>query len=297
MQIRPGDFGTNLNTWFRLLGRRWKPLLISSLIAYIPLALVFGILFLVADAADVFAGFPDPDLMAEMTFTELADLIAPVFVAGLVSVVLQLTATAYVYLTAARITARHYAGIEPDWREAGRFAAGLMATAIGASVLVLTASILAIALVAGVSWALIANLGTTFVSVFLASVMVLTSIVVMIWLGVSVSLYSQSIALTRKGAVECIKESFHLIQGRWWITVGFVLVTSLIASAVLQVLNLVFVPLYVASTVIPEILAVVASLTTMIQGPVVAVIGAAYAVWYIDLRARRESLDAESLIV
>jgi hypothetical protein len=39
------------------------------------------------------------------------------------------------------------------------------------------------------------------------------------------------------------------------------------------------------------------SSTTLIQGPVVAAIGVAYGVWYIDLRARRDPLDAESLVL
>jgi hypothetical protein len=297
MRIQPGDFGTSLNTWFRLLGRRWKPLLISSLAAYVPVAVLVAALYFVADLGDVFAQLSDPNLVNDITVTELADLVAPVLVAGLIAAVVQLIATAYIYLTAARIVAQHHAELESDWREVSRFAWGRLATAIGASFLVFAASLLVIALVAGVSWALIANLGTTFVSVFLTSVIVLTTIVMMIWLGVSVSLYTQSVALTRNGVIECIKESFFLVQGRWWVTVGFVLVTSLIASAVLQVLSLALAPLYVAGTVIPGVLAVGVSLTTLIQGPVIAAIGAAYGVWYIDLRARRDPLDAESLVL
>jgi hypothetical protein len=297
MRIQPGDFGTSLNTWFRLLGRRWKPLLITSLAAYVPVAVLIATVYFVADLGDVFARLSDPNLVNDITLTELADLVAPLFVVGLIGVVLQLIASAYIYLTAARIVAQHHAELESDWREVSRFAWGRLATAIAASFLVLAVSFLVIALVAGVAWALIANLGTTFVSIFLTSVVVLTALVMMIWLGVSVSLYTQSVALTRNGVVQSLKESFYLVQGRWWVTVGFVLVTSLIASAVLQVLSLAMAPLYVAGTVIPGILAVAVSLTTLIQGPVVAAIGAAYGVWYIDLRARRDPLDAESLVL
>jgi hypothetical protein len=296
MRIQPGDFGTSLNTWFRLLGRRWKPLLFTSLVAYVPLAVAIAILFLVADIGDLFARLSNPDLLNDLSATELADFSNRVVVAGVIWVVLQLIATPFVYVAATRVTGQYHAGEESRWREVSRFTWSRMGTAIGASLLIFTASAVGIGLVGGVCWALIANLGTTFVSVFLTSVVVLTSLVVLIWLSVAVSLYPQSAALTRKGAVECIKQSFSLIQGRWWATAGFVLVTSLIASAVLQVLGLVLVPLYLASTVIPEALAVAISLTTLIQGPVVSAVGAAYGIWYVDLRARREPLDAESLI-
>jgi hypothetical protein len=296
MRIQPGDFGTSLNRWFRLLGRRWKPLLISSMVAYIPLALVLGILYLVLDVGDAFAQLADPDLVAEMSLSELLDILTPVLVTGLVALVLQLIATMYIYLSASRITAEHFAEMESDWREASRSASKRLTVAIGASLLVFGVAIVTIAIVVGVGWGLIVNLGTTFVSIFLTSVVVLTALVVMVWLSVSVSLYPQSIALTRRGALDCIKESFYLIQGRWWATVGFVLVTSLIASAALQVLNLVLVPLYVAGAAIPWVLAVVVSVTTLIEGPIAATMGTAYAIWYIDLRARREPLEAESLI-
>lgn len=297
MDVRPGDFGANLSNWFRLLGREWKPLLVTSLVAYVPLAVALTILYLMADVADVFARLSDPDLVNSLTFNELLDLMGPVFIAGLVAISLQLLATAFIYVAAARITARHYAGLESGWREPVRFAWGRMARTVTASLLVLGASLSSAALVAAVAWALIANLGTTFVSVFLTAVLVLTYLVILIWLSVSVSLYPQSVGLSQNGPVDSIKESFRLVQGRWWVTVGFLLVTSLMASLILQVMNFALVPLYVAGAAVPGILGMVIALTTFVQGPVVAAIAAAYAIWYIDLRARREALGADSLVV
>lgn len=296
MEIRPGDFGTNLNTWFQLLGRQWRQLLVTSLVAYAPLAVAVTILYLVADLGGTFTQLADPAI-AERSFSELLEILIPFLLVGLIGIVLQVIATAFVYLAAARLVAQDFAEIETDWRHAGRFAVGLMGTAIGAALLVLAVSLSAMGLVTAISWALIANLGTTFVSVFLAAVVVLASVVILIWLSVSISLYSQSIALSRTGAVSSITESFHLVRGRWWVTVGFLLVTSLIASLALQLLNIGLLPLYVAGAAVPETLAVLAALTTLIQGPVVAAIAAAYAIWYVDLKARRETLDAQDLIV
>ena len=297
MDVRPGDFGANLNKWFRLLGREWKPLLVTSLLAYVPLALVVAVLYLIADVAGAFTQLSDPDLVNSLTFSEFIDLIGPVLIVGLVAISLQLLATAFIYLAAARITARHYAGLDSGWREPGRFAWRRMARTVAASLLVLGASLVSTALVAALAWALIANLGTTFVSVFLTAVLVLTYMVVLIWLSVSVSLYPQSVGMSRNGPIDSIKESFRLVQGRWWVTVGFLLVTSLIASLILQVMNFALVPLYIAGAVVPAILGAVIALTTIVQGPVIAAIAAAYAIWYIDLRARTEVLEAGSLVV
>lgn len=297
MSIQPGDFGANLNRWFQLLGRKWKPLLAVSLVAYVPLAVSVAAVYLLAGFDDVLSQLSDVDFVEAVDLADLLEILAPLLFAGSIAVVLQLVATAFVYLSSARIVAEDYSGLDSEWRAAGRFAGGRMGRAVGAGAIVLGSSLLVMGLVVAISWVIIANLGVTFVSVFLAAVIALTALVTLTWLSVSVSLYSQSIAMSDRGVVDSLRESFRLVQGRWWVTVGFLLVASLIASVILQLLNFALVPLLVAGTVVPQALALLYGLSTVIQGPVVAAMSTAYAIWYVDLRARHETLETGDLVV
>lgn len=296
MQIQPADFGANLNSWFRLLGRQWKPLLILSLVGFVPAAAVITILFFVAGAPGLMERLFDPELLEQMTSDELIEAIAPILVVGGIGLVLQVVASAFVYLGAGRVAAHHYAGVETDWRAASRFAAGRFWKAIGAGLLVTLGALITMGLVAALGWAVISGLGVSFVSVFLVAVLALTTITGLIWLNVSVTLYSQSIAMSDIGVLDSLKESFSLVQQRWWVSVGFLLVTGLIASAAAQVLSVALVPLYIVGILVPGALAAFYGLIVLAQAPVAAAVGAAYSVWYIDLRARRGTVIAEDLI-
>jgi hypothetical protein len=282
--------------WFQLIGHQWKPLLGVSLVGFVPLGIAVMVLLFVADLPGVIERLSDPDLVELMTLGEVVETLLPLVVAAVVGIVLQVVATAFVNVAAARISACAYAGVETDWRAASRFAVERIGKAIAAGLIVTLGVLVALALVAGLAWALISGLGTSFLTIFLTAVLVLTSLTLLIWLGVSLSLYSQSIAMSDRGAIASLLDSFDLVRLRWWVSVGFFLVTGLIASAAAQLLTLPLVPLFLLGAVAPAVLAVVYGVSAMIQGPVAAAIGVAYSVWYVDLRARRGPVESSELI-
>lgn len=264
---------------------------------FVPLGIVVMALFFLADVPGVIERLSDPDVVELMTMGEVIETLVPLFVAGLVGIVLQVVATAFVNVAAARISACHYFGAETDWRDATRFAVERVGKAIAAGLVVTLGVLAMLALVAVLAAALISGLGASFLTIFLTAVLVLTSFTVLIWLGVSLSLYSQSIAMTDRSAIASLADSFDLVRRRWWVSVGFFLLTGLIASAAAQLLTLPLVPLFLLGAVAPAALAIVYGVSAAIQGPVAAAIGAAYSVWYVDLRARREPVDTSDLML
>jgi len=296
MQIQPADFGANLTSWLKTMGKNWRALLLSSLVAYVPLAVIATIAFSVADLGSLFERLEDPQLVEGLSLSELVDLLTPIFFASLVAAALQWVATAFVYLASARAVASDLAGREPDWRSMSRFALRRLIPAFAASLVFLLGLIGALTIAGVVSWIIIASVGPSFGTVFLVAVIVLTAIAITFWLGMSLSLYPQAIAMADRGVGSSLRESFRLVQPRFWPTVGFVLVTGLIASAVVQVASLALYPIFLAGTVVPLAVAVGYGLLALMQGPVAAAIGAAYAIWYVDLRARSEPLTPDMLL-
>lgn len=297
MEIRPAEFGENLNEWFRLLGRRWKPLLVTSLVAYVPLAVAIVLLFTFTGASQLFLDLTsDPDLIESSTWSQVIDEFMPLLWAGVVWLVLQTIATVFVYLAASRTVALDRAGHEGHWRSIVTHARSRLISALVAGLLVAVAFSLVVMLLVAVGWALIDMMGTSFFSVFVTTVLGLTGIVVMVWVGLSVALYSQVLAMEEEGASGSLRRSFELVHDRWWPTFGFVLVTSLIASAVSQVASIALTPLIVIGVLAPDVIGLVYGLATLLQAPFVAAMAAGLAIWYIDLRSRKEALVGEQLM-
>ena len=102
------------------------------------------------------------------------------------------------------------------------------------------------------------------------------------------------IALEGVGPIEALQRSFRLVRGRWWPTVGFLLLVGLFGSVAAQLVQLVALPIVGAGEVgigagLGFVVLVVA------QGVVVAAIAVMVTLWYVDLRARKEPLVSESL--
>jgi hypothetical protein len=75
------------------------------------------------------------------------------------------------------------------------------------------------------------------------------------------------------------------------------LLTGLTVSVASQVISIVMIPVFFLALLAPGFLAVGYGLVTMLQGPVAAATAIAYAVWYVDLRARHEpGLVSEGLL-
>lgn len=296
MEIRPASFGDNLNEWFRLLGRTWKPLLLSSLVGFVPISIVIGLVFAFTGAGQTFIDLLDPDYLATAPETEILDQLVPFISVMVVWTILQTVATMFVYLAASRTVAEDRAGLEPSWRSVSSHASKRLVPTLLGALLATVAFALAATLAAVIGWLLIDALGATFLGVFSTTVVALTTLVLFVWVGFSIVLFPQAITMEDIGAPTALQRSFRLIQGRWWISAGFIVVTSLIASAVAQVLGITLVPLSLFGAFVPAALGVVYALAIVIQGPLSAVIGAANAVWYLDLRSREEPLMTEQIV-
>ncbi|HEX6299111.1 MAG TPA: hypothetical protein VF148_01440, partial [Acidimicrobiia bacterium] len=79
----------------------------------------------------------------------------------------------------------------------------------------------------------------------------------------------QVISVETTGPISALTRSFSLIQGLWWGTVVFF------------------------SLFVPEAMTLALGTPVILQG--FAGIGAAYAVWHLDFRARHEALTTEQL--
>lgn len=295
MEIRPKSFGENLNDWFRAMGNTWKPLLVLCAIVYIPLGVLTVALFLVPGAHEAYFDIlvPESEVVDPGVLIELA---GPLIWVGAIWALLQILATVLVYVAVGRAVAVAANGGTATASDLLRFALSRLGSGVWAGLILLVGVGVLVAVVTLIGWGLISALGVDFFPIFLTSVIALTALVVILWLTVGCSLYPQAIAMEDVGATESLGSSFRLIRGRWWPTFGFVMVAGLIVSAVSQVISIALVPVLFLGFVAPVFLAIGYGLVTMLQGPLAAAIAVAYAVWYVDLRAREAPLTSEELV-
>lgn len=295
MEIRPRSFGENLNEWFRAIGQTWRPLLALSAIVFVPVGVVTTALLLIPGTLDAYFDLIGPDVDLQ-TPAELMDLLGQLLWVAAIWTILQLLATVLVYIAAGRAVAiRSVDGeltapalLRFAWRRLGAgLGAGLM-LAIGLIAILASATLIALGVFSGGA--------DGFLAIFVTAVVALTAVVICVWLGVGVSLYPLAIAMEDVSAAGSLGSSFRLVRTRWWPTLGFELVAGLIVSAIAQVLTFVLVPILLLGMIAPAFLSVGYGLATILQGPVAAAIGVAYAVWYVDLRAREATLMSSDLV-
>ena len=134
---------------------------------------------------------------------------------------------------------------------------------------------------------------------------VLAAVVVLIWVGVSLSLAAPAYVLEGVGVTEALRRSWFLVKGRWWPVLGIQLLGAIIAAFVAFVITIPFgivggvatfsaggglsgattAPLGVLlATSLGSIIA--ATLTTPFQSGVTGLL-------YVDQRMRREGFDIE----
>jgi hypothetical protein len=84
-----------------------------------------------------------------------------------------------------------------------------------------------------------------------------------------------------------------LVRGRWWPTVGFLILVGLLGSVAAQLVQLIALPIVGAAGV-----GIAAGLGFVVlivaQGVVVAAIAVMITLWYFDLRARKEPVAISS---
>ena len=267
MEITPRPFGEIIGDGMTMLGRVWKRILPPAFWAFVVLGAATIATFALTGADDILQLIlSDPQALQGMTDTEITEAGLLLLQAGSIVLVFQLLGTGFLNLTVHRIVASELAG-----EHIGAGAASSRA---------------------------LARLFTLIVAGIIGFVLVVAGLFALIipglWLAGAFSMVSAVIAVEDVGPVEALRRSFALVRGRWWPTVGFLLLVGLFGSLAAQLVQLVALPIVGSGGValgsgLGFVVLVVA------QGFVVAAIAVMVTLWYLDLRSRREPLVTESL--
>jgi len=131
-------------------------------------------------------------------------------------------------------------------------------------------------------------------SVLVALVLLVAVAAPSVWLAVSFSMVTSTVAIEKRDAVSALRRSFQLVRRRWWPTLGYLLLVGLLGSVAAQLIQVLAIPLTVVGDATSGF--TLASLFGVVfQGVLIAGIGAMYTLWYVDLRARSEDLSFEDL--
>lgn len=267
MEITPRPFGELLSEGVTVLTRVWLRLLAPAFWAFVALGGLTIAVFAVTGSGDFLRLIlNDPGALDQLTDEELLEPASRLLFSAVVAIVLQLLAAGFVNLVAHRIVASDIAGIALAKRQ-------VVSSALSRLVVLAVAGFIAI------------------VSIIIG---LAAFVVPGVWLAGSVSMLSAVIALEDLGPVAALRRSFELVRGRWWATVGFLILVGLLGSAAAQLVQLIALPVLASGD-----LGLGAGLgfvfLIVVQGMIVAAIAVMTTVWYIDLRARKESLLTTTL--
>lgn len=294
MEIRPRPFGQVLADAMNSLGRTWRQLASPALIAFIPAGILTFLVFGLTGAREFLELLlSDPDAIPPREAWTMA---APLLEAVVYAAIIQLVATVYVYLASHRTIAGDLAGDPITGLEARRHARRRWGAGLVALLVALIG--LAVLFTAGVGmWIAVASAmeAANALSVFMATLLLLALITPAIWLAVSVSMTTSVISLEGRGPLGALRRSFYLVRGRWLPTLGYLLLVGLLGSVAIQLIQMIAIPLSTIGSSGPGVwLVAVAGIAA--QGLIVAGMAAMYTAWYVDLRARRETLFSEGLV-
>lgn len=296
MVIAPRQFGQVLNDALLGLAGTWKTLLIPAVLVSVPVSIATIAVFAAtggADFIDLIVNDPERlQTLPEELFWELA---RPFYVAIAVTSLLQLIAGVFVALASHSAIATHVSGAPVTTGAAVRKALRRYTTGFGATLLIVV-SVLVLMGLGIVIWLVPATaVGTPNpTSVLVALVLLVALLGPGIWAGVSASMTTPAVAIEQRGMLGSIRRSMHLVRGRWWPTAGFILLVGLLGGVAVQLIQLIALPLAAVGGG-GTALSIASGLGVFAQGLLVAAIAAMYTHWYIDLRARKESLSTESL--
>lgn len=250
-----------------MLGRTWRRLFAPTFWTFVPLGAITLGIFALTGADDVIEMIlSDPEALDRLSEAELLDVSVRLFQGVSAAVLLQVLASGFVNLAAHRIVAGEIAGEHVGTGAAVSTAFARILPLVGAGVLVVMA--------------------------ILAGLVLL--VVPGIWLAGCFTMVSAVIAIEGARPAQALSRSFALVRGRWWPTVGFLVLVGLLGSVAAQLVQLVALPvLAVGGLGIGLGLGFVA--LVIVQGMVVAAIAVMTTVWYVDLRARKETLVSSSL--
>lgn len=267
MEIPVRSFSDLLTVGLEVLQKVWRAMLAPAIGSSLVFGFVSVILLGATGALDFFdVVFNDPDVVDQMTTEELWDLVAPVFGGLAIIFIAQMIIYSFIGLVTHRLVASHIGGESLSGAQASSYALQRLSTLVVAYV----------------------------VSGLLILVGLLLLIIPGLWIAGSISMLAPVVAIERVKAIEGIRRSFQLVRGRWWPTLGFILLVGLISGFAIQIVQLVAVPLLVVGS--PGIaLGAAYVFGVLIQGVVVAAVAGMTTVWYIDLRARNDGVTPAEL--
>jgi hypothetical protein len=267
MEIRPRPFGEILNEGMVMLGRVWKRILVPAFWSFILLGGATIALFSITGADEALQLIvTNPLALEDMSDAEVGELGLLLLQTGLIVVGIQLLAGGFLNVAVHRIVAGEMAGEPVGAGEASSFAFRRLASLVAAGLMAL------LAVLTGLAALIIPGL----------------------WLIGSFTMVTAVIALEGSGPVASLGRSMALVRGRWWPTVGFLILVGLLGSIAAQLVQLIALPIIGAAGIgIAAGLGFVALIVA--QGMVVAAIAVMTTLWYFDLVARKEPVVTSTL--
>lgn len=267
MEITPHPLGEVLAEGMTMLAKVWRRLFAPAFWAFVVLGGLTIATFAITDSDEFLElVLTDPEAIEAMTDVELMEPALRLLQAVLLALILQVLASGFVALTAHRLVASELSGTLLATGGAVAFAFGRLLTLLVAAVFGF------VAVVAGL----------------------LALVIPGLWLAGGLTMVTAVIALEEVGPISAIRRSISLVRGRWWQTVGFVLLVGLLGSIAAQLVQLVALPVLGAGGIgIGDGLGFV--VLVVVQGMVVAAIAVMTTLWYVDLRARQGPLLRSSL--
>lgn len=267
MEIHAREFGEVLNVGVRLLIHVWRRLIPPAFGAFVLLGAVTIAVFMATDGTVLLdLVLNNPEGLNTIPEEEARRLLQDLLLATSISLVGQFVASTFVSLAAYRLAGSQLAGTDVTAGSASSFAMRRTLPLLGAYLLVILGTLVGLVLF----------------------------IFPGVWLAGSWTMTGPALALEDRRPVESLGRSFRLVQGRWWRTVGFMVLVGLLGSVAAQLVQLLAIPLLILGGVgIGAGLAF--ALTFVAQGFIVGAIAVMATAWYVDLRARRETVLSESL--
>lgn len=295
MQVVPRPLGQVLGDSVSTLGRTWRSLAPPALLVFIPAGLATLLVFRQTGAVDLFdLILNEPTFLQTLPPEAVIDFLLPFYQATVLVTLINTLAAVFVFLVCHRVVAADVAsGTTPPSphghaarKAPAAFVAWLLAALIGGFLLVVGFSIWLIpASLVGAP-----NVTSTLIAGFLLPVLLGPAV----WVWVATSMVTPAIALEGLGPLAGLRRSIFLVKGRWWPTLGYLLLVGGFGLIALQLIQMVAIPLMALGGVGMAV-NFAAAVGILAQGLIVAGIGAMLTWWYLDLRARKETLLSEDL--
>jgi hypothetical protein len=278
------------------LARTWRALIVPALAVSIPVSFSTVIVFRVSGGGEFLDTMVNnPQAISRLPSEVFWSLARPFYIALGLATLLQILGGVFVALASHRAVASDLAGTSLSGGQVSvlalrRYATGLIA------VMVITLTILILVGLGAAMWLVpILSVGTpNTTSVMVALILLVILLGPGTWAAVSASMSTSVVAVEAAGAFASIRRSMRLVRGRWWPTLGFLLIVGLLGGIAIQLIQLIALPLAAVGGGSTS-LTVASALGVLTQGLLVAAISAMYTHWYIDLRSRREPVATSDL--